>query len=116
MDVVQFRTHSCDQCQKVIFDLRHEAEKAEKVFVDLKDKLEKGTLGANARPESNQKDETNMAKKGALFDVTFGELCTGAAAGCQLFNWIMDDEWISRETIHNLARKDMIIDDPNRIG
>jgi len=55
-----------------------------------------------------------MAEKGALFDVTFGELCTGAAAGCQLFNWIMDDEWISRETIQSLARRDMIIDDPNQ--
>ena len=55
-----------------------------------------------------------MAEKGALFDVTFGELCTGAAAGCQLFNWIMDDEWISRETIHSILRRDKPIDDPNQ--
>ncbi|KAH7112428.1 heterokaryon incompatibility protein-domain-containing protein [Dactylonectria macrodidyma] len=55
-----------------------------------------------------------MAERGALFDVTFGELCTGAAAGCQLLNWIMDDEWISSEIIHSLAQRDMIIDDPNQ--
>ncbi|KAI1749902.1 heterokaryon incompatibility protein-domain-containing protein [Xylaria castorea] len=55
-----------------------------------------------------------MAEDGSLFDVTFGELCTGAAAGCQLFKWIMNDEWISRETIHSIAQKDMIIDDPNK--
>lgn len=114
MDVVQFQTHSCDQCQKVIFDLRHEFEKAKKAVLDLQDQTEKGTFGANPKPETNQKDETNMAEKGALFDVTFGELCIGAAAGCQLFNWIMDDEWISRETIHSLAQRDIIIDDPNR--
>ncbi|KAI0911866.1 hypothetical protein F4824DRAFT_494559 [Ustulina deusta] len=54
-----------------------------------------------------------MAEKGVLFDVTFGELCAGATAGCHLFNWIMDDEWISREAIHGVARRDMIIDDPN---
>ncbi|MCJ1401284.1 hypothetical protein MMC11_004496 [Xylographa trunciseda] len=113
MDVVQVQTHSCDQCQKVIFDLRHEFEKTVKALFDLKDKLDKGTLYANLQPETNQEDETNMAEKGALFDVTFGELCTGAATGCQLFNWIMDDEWISRETIHSLAQKDMVINDPN---
>ena len=109
MDVVQFQLHSCDQCQKVVFDLRHQFE------VDLEDILERGTSGANPQPKTNQKDEMNMAEKGALFDVTFGELCTGAAAGCQLFNWIMDDEWISRETIHSIAQRDMIIDDPNQI-
>ncbi|KAI0535350.1 heterokaryon incompatibility protein-domain-containing protein [Xylaria digitata] len=54
-----------------------------------------------------------MAEKGALFDVTFDELCIGAAAGCRLFNWIMGDEWISREAIHSIAQRDMIIDDPN---
>lgn len=113
MDVVQFQTHSCDQCQKVIFDLHHETEKSAKAVFDLEDQREKGTSGANPQPETNRKDETNMAEKGALFDVTFGELCTGAAAGCQLFNWIMDDEWISRETIHSIARRDMTIDDPN---
>ena len=114
MDVVQSQTHSCDQCQKVIFDLRDEFEQLEKKVLDLKDQLEKGTFGANPLPETDQKDETNMAERGTLFDVTFGELCTGAAAGCQLFNWIMDDEWISRETIHRIAQRDMIIDDPNQ--
>ena len=54
-----------------------------------------------------------MAEKGALFGVTLRELCAGAAAGCQLFNWIMDDERISREAIHSLARRDLPIDDPN---
>ena len=114
MDVVQVEPHSCDQCQKVVFDLRHEFEKSEKALSDLNDRLEKGTLGANPQPQTNRKDETNMAKRGALFDVTFGDLCNGAAAGCQLFNWIMDDEWISRETIHTIAQRDMIIDDPNK--
>ena len=114
MDVVQFQLHSCDQCQKVVFDLHRQFEKSAKAVFDLEDQLEKGTSGANPQPKTNQKDETNMAEKGALFDVTFGELCTGAAAGCQLFNWIMDDEWISRETIHSIAQRDMIIDDPNQ--
>lgn len=113
MDVVQIQSHSCDQCQKVVFDLRHEFERSNKALSDLNDQLEKGTLGANLQPETNQTDETNMAERGELFDVTFGELCTGAAAGCQLFNWIMGDEWISRETIHDLLRRHMIIDDPN---
>ncbi|KAI1310418.1 heterokaryon incompatibility protein-domain-containing protein [Xylaria venustula] len=54
-----------------------------------------------------------MAERGALFDVTFSEFCAGADAGCQLFRWITDDEWISRETIHSIARKDLNIDDPN---
>ncbi|KAK0742805.1 heterokaryon incompatibility protein-domain-containing protein [Schizothecium vesticola] len=31
----------------------------------------------------------------------------------QLFNWIMEDECISREAIHSLARRDLPIDDPN---
>ena len=108
MDVVQFQLHSCDQCQKVVFDLRHEFEESANTGFDLKDqleKMEKGTFIANPQPVTNQKDETNMAKKGALFEVTFRELCTGAAAGCQLFNWIMDDEWISRQTIHGLAQE-----------
>ena len=96
------------------FDLRPKFEKSAKALYDLKDQIEKGTLGANSKIERTQKDETNMAERGALFDVTFGELCAGAAAGCQLFNWIMDDEWISRETIHSIARRDMIIDDPNQ--
>jgi hypothetical protein len=113
MDVVQFHPHSCDQCQKVIFDLRPELEKSAKAVLDVKEQLQKGNMGANPKPETSQEDETNMAKEGALFDVTFGELCTGAAAGCQLFNWIMGDEWISRETIHSLARRDLIIDDPS---
>ncbi|KAI1429945.1 heterokaryon incompatibility protein-domain-containing protein [Xylaria sp. FL1777] len=52
-----------------------------------------------------------MKLSGALFDVTFGELCTGAVTGCQLFNWIMNDEWISQETIQSIARRD-IIDNP----
>ncbi|KAF2965667.1 hypothetical protein GQX73_g7873 [Xylaria multiplex] len=42
--------------------------------------------------ETEQQDETNMAEKGALFDITVDELCTGAAAGCRLFSWIMGDE------------------------
>lgn len=117
MDVVQFRLHSCDQCQKVIFDLRHESGESDKALLDLADKLMKGTLGKNLFPEINKNDEANMAEKGALFDVTLYELCTGAAAGCQLFNWIMDDEWISRETIHSHAHKDLPIDDPkHRLG
>ena len=70
-------------------------------------------MGAESRPEIDWKDEENMAKKGVLFDVTYGELCTGAAAGCQLFCWIMDDEWISRDMIHSHARKALSIDDPN---
>ncbi|KAI0400752.1 heterokaryon incompatibility protein-domain-containing protein [Xylaria palmicola] len=53
-----------------------------------------------------------MAKKGVLFGVRFEELCAGAAAGCRLFTWIMDDEWMSRAAIHDLARKDLNIDDP----
>ncbi|KAK4691159.1 hypothetical protein P7C71_g5781, partial [Lecanoromycetidae sp. Uapishka_2] len=114
MDVVPFQTHSCDQCQKVIFDLNSEYEGSTKAVLDLADQVEKGAFGAIPRPETNERDETNMAKKGLLFDVTFGELCTGAAVGCQLFKWIMDDEWISRETIHSLAQRDMIIDDPNQ--
>jgi len=114
MDVVHLQTHSCDQCQKIVFDLRQEFEKAMKAVYDLKDQLEKGTLGAKPKPESTEKDEENMAEKGVLFDVTFGKLCTGAAAGCQLFSWIVDDEWISRETIHSIARMDIPIDDPNQ--
>ena len=114
MDVVQFRLHSCDQCQKVIFDLRHESEELDKALLDLEDKLMKGTLGKNLFPEINKNDEANMAEKGALFDVTLYELCNGAAAGCQLFNWIMDDEWISRETIHSHAHRDLPIDDPEQ--
>ena len=114
MDAVQFEPHLCAQCQKVVFDLRPEFEKAEKATFDLHDKLEKGTLFVKSQPETNQRDEMNMAEKGALFDVTFGELCSGAAAGCQLFKWIMDDEWISRETILSLADRDIIVDDPNQ--
>ena len=60
---MQFQTHSCDQCQKVIFDLRHKFEKAAKAVFDLEDQLKKGTFGANAQPENNQKGETNMAEK-----------------------------------------------------
>ncbi|KIW88153.1 uncharacterized protein Z519_11264 [Cladophialophora bantiana CBS 173.52] len=111
-DVVQLQTHSCDQCQKVVFDLRQGFEKSAKAVYDLAGQLERGPLGANPQPETNQPNE-NMAEKGALFDVTFGQFCAGAAAGCQLFNWVMDDEWISRETIHSLARRDLNIDDPN---
>ena len=113
MDTVQFQTHTCDHCQKVIFDLRDEFERSAKAVFDLQDQLESGAFGVNPQSENNQKDETNMAERGELFNVTFDELCTGAAAGCQLFNWITDAEWISRETIHSLARKDMPIDDPN---
>ena len=107
MEVVQFQPHSCDQCQKVIFDLP-QSEKLRKAVSDIEDQLKEGTS------ETMQQDETNMAEKGSLFDVTFGEICTGAAAGCWLFNLIMDDEWISRETIHSIAQRDMIIDDPNQ--
>ena len=110
MDVVQVQTHTCDHCQKVIFDLRPEFERSAKVVYDLADQLERGLF---PQAENNQEDQTNMAERGELFNVTFDELCTGAAAGCQLFNWMMDAEWISRETIHGLARKDMPIDDPN---
>jgi len=113
MDVAQFQAHSCDQCQKIIFDLRPEYEKSAKALSDAMHRLERGTLGANPLPETRQKDENNMAEKGALFDVTFGELCSGAEVGCLLFSWIVDDEWISRKTIHSLAQRDMIIDDPN---
>ena len=114
MDVVQFQTHSCGQCQRVIFDLRHEFEKPAEALFDLEAaQLDKGTFGKSSKPETNHENETNMAEKGSFFDVTFGELCTGAAAGCQLFSWIVDDEWISRQTIHSLARIDMTIDDPN---
>ena len=54
MDVVQFQTHSCDQCQKVIFDPRHEFEKSAKAGFNLEDQLEKGTLGTNPQPETSQ--------------------------------------------------------------
>ncbi|TRX96824.1 hypothetical protein FHL15_002130 [Xylaria flabelliformis] len=114
MDVVPFQTHSCDQCQKVVFDLRRELEKAEKALLDVQERLEKGTLGGAKSESETKQEDANMAEKGALFDVTFSELCTGAEAGCWLFNWIMNDEWISRETIHRIAQKDMIIDDPNQ--
>lgn len=114
MDVVQFQTHSCDQCQKVIFDLHHEFEKSAKAVFDLKDQLEKGTFSANPQPKTNQKDEANMAEKGALFDLTFGELYTSTTAGCQLFNQIIDDEQISQETIHSLTLRDIIINDLNQ--
>jgi hypothetical protein len=113
MDAVQFQTHSCDQCRKAIFDLRHIFEKTERAVLDLVDQIEKGTLGANPPPQTNEVTEKNMAEDGALFDFTLDELCTGAAAGCQLFKWIMDDEWISRKTIHSIAQRDMMIDDPN---
>ncbi len=65
--------------------------------------------------ESRSENEKNMATQGTLFDVTFDELCKGATAGCRLFEWILDDECISRETIHGFARKDLNIDDPANI-
>ncbi|RYP56070.1 hypothetical protein DL771_012133 [Monosporascus sp. 5C6A] len=113
MDGAQFQPHSCDWCKRVVFDLRDGYKKSTKALLGLKEQLENGTLGTEPPEESSQRDKENMAERGALFDVTFGEFCTGAAAGCLLFKWIVDDEWISQETIHGHARKHMIIDDPN---
>ncbi|KAI0433591.1 heterokaryon incompatibility protein-domain-containing protein [Xylaria sp. FL1042] len=113
MEAVQLQPHSCEYCQKVTFDLRRSYEKSTKALLSLEDQVKNGTLGESPQPETNKEDEANMAGRGALFDVTFGEFCAGAGAGCQLFGWIMDDEWISRETIHSIARKDLNIDDPN---
>ncbi len=110
MDTVQFQTHSCDQCQKIVIDLRERHEKLTQALLVLKEQLDAGTLGTNPPPK---RDEKNMAERGALFDVTFPELCAGAAAGCQLFNWIMEDECISREAIHGIARRHVPIDDLN---
>ncbi|KAI1279987.1 heterokaryon incompatibility protein-domain-containing protein [Xylaria sp. FL0933] len=113
MEAVQLQTHSCEYCQKVVFDLRDQFAKSSKALLDLEDRLNNGTLGTSPLPKTKEKDEEDMAERGALFDVTFGEFRAGAAAGCELFGWIMDDEWISRETIHSIARKDLNIDDPN---
>ncbi|KAK4455314.1 hypothetical protein QBC34DRAFT_481428 [Podospora aff. communis PSN243] len=116
VEAVPFETHSCDQCQKLVIDLRASYEKSSRALRDLHLRWRQGTLGSTPAPE--KEDSSNMAEQGVLFDVTFADLCAGAALGCQLFDWILDDECISRETIHSLARKDGIpIDDPeNKIG
>jgi hypothetical protein len=112
MDVVHVQTHSCEHCQKIIFDLRHQFEEVEKAVLDLQDQIEDETF---SQPKTAEENHVNMAAKGVLFDVTYPELCAGAAAGCRLFCWIVDDEWISQETIHSIARRDMPIDDPSSI-
>ncbi|KAK4967995.1 hypothetical protein LTR42_010325 [Elasticomyces elasticus] len=110
-------THSCTLCSKVIVDLRAEYVRSTKVLHDLHAQLKNGTLGNEEPKHEANKDDDDMSRKGALFDVTYRELCDGADAGCHLFKTIMGDEWISREAIHATARKELDIDNPsNKLG
>jgi hypothetical protein len=115
METVQFQQHSCAECQRLVIDLRESFEESAKTLLDVHEQLKEGTFFTKPRPKRDVSDDANMAKRGLLFDVTLDELCAGATAGCRLFNWLLDDEWISREAIHNLVRRDIPIDDPNPI-
>ena len=44
-------------------------------------------------------DRGDMASKGVLFDFTFLDLKTGAHEGCDLCNWVLNEECISRTSI-----------------
>ena len=117
METPQLETHSCRLCSNVIFDLRTEFLRSSKALLRLQEQLDNGTLGKEESKPAHGEDGEDMSRKGALFNVTFKELCKGADAGCHFFNRLMDDEWFSRETIHAIARKELDIDNPsNKLG
>jgi hypothetical protein len=94
MATVQVNFHSCDYCQKVVFDLNPEFERSSKYLLALKDQIDRGAWGKEGLPESGE-DKADLASRGLLFDITYDDICAGAAAGCQFFKSLMEKEWIS---------------------
>ena len=117
VETPEIETHSCKRCSNIIVDLRAEYVRSSKALYELQEQLEKGTLGKEKPKPASDEDEEDMSRKGALFNVTYRELCDGAEAGCRFFNKLMNNEWISREAIHAIARKEIDIDNPsNKLG
>lgn len=115
METVQVSLHSCDYCQMVVFDLNPKFERLAKYLHALKDQMDRGAFGKEPLPENGEKEE-DMASKGSLFDITYDDLCAGAAAGCQFSKSLMEDEWISRVEIQDNARRYLDIDNPDSVG
>jgi hypothetical protein len=104
MESVQVNLHSCDYCQKVVFDIKLEFERLTTYLYALIDQVNRGALGKEPLPKSGEQEE-DMASKGQLFDITYDDLCAGAANGCQFFKDLMEDEWISRVEIQKQCSK-----------
>jgi hypothetical protein len=115
MESVQVNLYSCDYCQKVVFDINPEFERLTTYLYALKDQVNRGALWKEPLPESGEQEE-DMASRGQLFDITYDDLCAGAANGCQFFKDLMEDEWISRVEIQNNARRHLDIDNPDSVG
>ena len=116
METLQVNLHSCAYCQKVVFDLVPESERTATYLLALKDQMNRGVLGREPLPDRGRRDEENMGDRSPLFDITYDDLSAGAAAGCDFFKNLMEDEWISRVEIQNNARRDLDIDNPDSVG
>jgi hypothetical protein len=73
MTFFHFQTHSCEHCQRMVIDVSH--------F------------------QKSDRDQDDMANTGALFDLNFEDILSGATAGCMMCAWILDDECVSREAV-----------------
>ncbi|KAM7194690.1 Heterokaryon incompatibility protein (HET) domain containing protein [Naviculisporaceae sp. PSN 640] len=110
MDPIHFQTHSCDNCQKLVFDLCEDYVQSAKRVIELAEQIDNGTF-PKPREDTPEEEHEDMSRKGVLFSITLDQLWA-AADGCKFFNTLLDDEWISRDAIHSNARKDLPIDDP----
>jgi len=53
-----------------------------------------------------------MAKKGNLFRCTLADISNGASHGCQFFNWLLDEEVISRQSFLAHSPNNLPTSDP----
>jgi hypothetical protein len=70
MAPLDLQPHSCLICQNLVIDLDGQ----------------------------EQRSSEDMAKKGVLFRCTLADIINGANDGCQFFNWLLNEEVISRNT------------------
>ncbi|CAM1506180.1 Fc.00g058210.m01.CDS01 [Cosmosporella sp. VM-42] len=78
MPSVQFRPHSCNLCQRLVLQPKHQEATGE-----------------------NSWFRKDLISDKVIFDFTFRDLKASAAQGCKLCQWILNDEAISRSSFEN---------------